>query len=42
MMNKRTRWILIQLLGLAIGFLIGYLVIFQGLFLYRVIPHGGL
>lgn len=34
--------ILPHVVGLLIGFLIGFFLVFQGLFLYRVLPHGGL
>lgn len=41
--NQRRRipfWL--QLIGFVIGFGVGWFVVFQILFLWRVIPHGGL
>lgn len=42
MKDWNAKKVALHLFGILIGFLIGYLLVFQGLFLYRVIPHGGL
>lgn len=37
----KTKWILLQILGLVLGIIIGALTIFHFLFFSSVLPHGG-
>lgn len=39
---SRKKRILFWIVGSVIGFLLGAFLVFQVLFLYRVLPHGGL
>ena len=36
------KWFLFQVFALCLGIVMGALIIFHILFLYRVLPHGGL
>lgn len=38
---KRNK-ILLLIIGLLLGLFLGWFLVFQVLFLYRVLPHGGL
>jgi hypothetical protein len=40
--KQLARRILLHLLALIIGFVLGTFLVFQVLFLYRVLPHGGI
>lgn len=42
MMLTKNKKILFHLLGFVLGFLIGGFIVFQILFLSKVLPHGGL
>ena len=39
---KKKNRIILKVLGLFLGVFLGWFVVFQVLFLYRVLPHGGL
>lgn len=41
MLKKNKKWIL-HLIGFILGFAIGGFIVFQVLFLSKVLPHGGL
>lgn len=40
--NSGVGRIVFQILGILIGFILGAFIVFNVLFLYRVLPHGGI
>lgn len=42
LISKKKNRILLKIIGLILGLGLGWFIVFQVLFLYRVLPHGGI